>query len=191
MSEFEPKLEASKQHEKLVDNEHHKHAEELIHEKAEQARQQRSAENLKLLHEMAAKQAETRDKTLIEQPEESETDSLLGMQQSLKTNAYAHTLRRIQQRLPKQARLFSKISHNKTVETISDIGSTTVARPSGLLGGSILAFIGNLTLLYYSKHYGFRYNYALFVILFIGGFLVGSIIEVVVRTLYRRKHGHY
>jgi hypothetical protein len=191
MSEIEPKLEAHKHHEKLVDSEHHKNIEETIHAKAEKARVERGAENLKLLHEMAKKQAETRHKTPIEDIQDQEPDELIGMQQSLKTTAYDRTLQSVRQRLPKQAQLFSKVAHNKTVEAISNVSAKTVARPSGLLVGSIFAFVGSLLLLYFSKHYGFTYNYALFMLLFICGFLLGAVIELIIWSLYRTKNGRY
>lgn len=191
MSEHLPKPEVHKVHEKLVDAEHHERIAAAVHEKAEKAAAERSAENLKLLHEMAKQEAEAQDKTRVEQQPDDEPDSLLGMQQSMKTNAYDRTLRGIQQKLPKTAHVFSKVAHNKTIEAVSNAGAKTVARPSGILGGSICAFLGSVIVLYYSKHYGFTYNYALFLLLFIGGFLVGALIELTIWSIYRSKHGRY
>lgn len=191
MSEHGPKPEIHKHHEKLVHPEHLKHAEKTIHKKAEQARHAQGAENLKILQELAQQQAETSHKTPIEEVKDQEPDNWIGMQQSLKSKAYERTLKSVQQKLPPKVRIFSHVTHNKTVEAISSAGAKTVARPSGLLGGSICAFIGSVVLLYYSKHYGFTYNYALFLILFVGGFLIGASIELVIWALHKRKHGSY
>lgn len=191
MSEFEPKIEIIKNAEKLVDPEHQKNIEKAIHERAEKARQERSSENLKLLHELAKEQAEAREKIIVEDQAEKEPDALLGMQQSLKSKAYDRTLKDVQRKLPKSARILSKITHNKTVEAISNVSATTIARPSGILGGSTCAFIGSVGLLYYSKHYGFTYNYGLFLLLFFAGFLVGALIELAVWSFYRAKRGKY
>lgn len=191
MSEHQPKHEAAKHHETLVDPEHHKNIEKAVHEKAEKSRQERSSENIKLLHELANEQAEAQHKIIVEDVQDREPDTLLGMQQSLKTNAYDRTLRSVQQKLPKPARIFSQTVHNKTVEAISNATAKTVARPSGILGGSICAFIGSVILLYYSKHYGFTYNYLLFLLLFVGGFFIGAIIEMAVWSVYRSRHGKY
>lgn len=191
MTEHAPSPEHHKHHEKLVDDEQQEAIERVVREKAEQAQAERSAENLRLLHELAAKEAETNRKNPLEDLKDKEPDNFAGMQQALKTTAYERTLLNVQQRLPKPARVFSKIAHNKTVETISNVGAKTVARPSGLLGGSTLAFVGSLVLLYYSKHYGFTYNYAFFFMLFVGGFAVGAIIELAIWALYKSRHGKY
>jgi hypothetical protein len=103
------------------------------------------------------------------------------MQQELKQTAYKRTLAQVQRHLPRRFRSFSKVVHNPTVEAVSNVGAQTVARSSGLLGGSVCAFLGTLVFWYYSKHYGFRYNYSLMLLFFVGGFAVGLVLEVVMR----------
>lgn len=110
----------------------------------------------------------------------------IGTHHLLKKDSYKSLLKQTQARLPKGARQFSKIIHQKNIEAISNVGAQTVARPSGLLGGGIGALIGSITLLYTSKHYGFRYNYAFFLVTFLAGFGVGLVVEVLVRLVKRR-----
>lgn len=188
MSEHGPKLEHHKHSESVpVSHENHARLEHNLNQQAEKDKQKHEALNLEHLLEKAEAQAEASETVIVSEPNTQESESLIGLQQSLKSGAYQHTLLRIQQRLPKQVRIFSKFTHQKTVEAISETSAKTIARPSGLLGGSLCAFLGSLMLLYYSKHYGFTYNYGLFLILFVGGFVGGIIIEVGLWTLTRRK----
>lgn len=101
----------------------------------------------------------------------------------LKKQAYKQTLKQVQKNLSKPEKTFSKVIHNKTIEKVSDVGSKTVARPSGLLFGGIFAFISSLLVLLISKHSGFTYNYLLFVLVFVGGYFLGLIFELFYRFL--------
>ena len=73
------------------------------------------------------------------------------------------------------------------MESISNVGAQTIARPSGLLGGSIAAFAGSLTLYFLAKQYGFRYNYLMMFMLFVGGFAIGGIVELLGWKLFRKN----
>lgn len=117
-----------------------------------------------------------------------ETSSIsFGVDKELKADAYNKTLRRIRGSLSAPNRAFSRVVHNRTVESISNVSAKTVARPSAFLGGSAGALIGSTVLLYMAKHYGFTYNYTVFLVLFVGGFAVGLLVELVFRLLFRRK----
>ncbi len=181
--------EAHESHEQLVSNEHQEKAEKGRHEAAEKAKQEQSEVNIAEIRELAAAEAKAAEETNVNEAESNDDSStLIGLPGLLKTDAYKKTLKRVQQRLKPADRTLSKIVHNKTVESISNVGAQTMARPSGLLGGSICAFLGSLVLLYSAKHYGFRYNYFMFFIFFVGGFLVGLGIELLIWLVYTRKH---
>lgn len=111
-----------------------------------------------------------------------------GVQHELKEQAYYRTLKNIQQRLPAPARAFSKFTHQPAVDITSTVVANSVGRPLPLLAGSISALIGVAGLLYASKHYGFHYNYFVFVALFGAGFLLGLIFDLASWTLARRRH---
>lgn len=172
-------------------NDHH----ERIHsEKAElagQARKLKAEENIAKIKELAKAEAQESHKIKMEDTGEKESDDLLGMQHSLKSTAYERTLGRIQHKLPKSARAFSKAIHAPLVDKVSEISTKTVARPSGLLGGSICAFLGSVIVLYYSKHYGFKYNYLLLFLLFVSGFVLGATLELVLWLVYYRRKRQY
>ncbi|HTE58545.1 MAG TPA: hypothetical protein VK694_07430 [Verrucomicrobiae bacterium] len=116
----------------------------------------------------------------------SESQPALGLQRELKATAYQKTLHKVQARLNPTQRSFSKVIHQPLVESVSEASAKTVARPSGILGGGLVALIGSGGLLYMAKHYGFKYNYFVFIALFLAGFLVGSAIELSVRAVKRR-----
>ncbi len=87
----------------------------------------------------------------------------------------------IRHRLPIVDRNLSKIIHQPIIDQVSDKTSTTIARPSGVLGGAILAFIGSLSYLIFVKYVGITYNFIWFFIFFIGGFILGLLIELIIR----------
>lgn len=98
-------------------------------------------------------------------------------------------LNRIQRRLSPVQRVLSKVIHQPAVRAVSEATGKTVSRPSGLLGGGLVAFLGTSTYLYLAKHIGFEYNYGIFLLLFAGGFAFGVLLEFIVHysTSSRRK----
>lgn len=96
-------------------------------------------------------------------------------------------LKQIQRKLPAGQRAFSKIVHQPVVRVVSETASKSVSRPSGLLGGGLVAFLGSSSYLYLAKHVGFTYNYFVFILLFALGFVVGLVLELIVWTLTARR----
>lgn len=139
-------------------------------EKLEDARQEAKAEAL-TRDEMLSKQ----DKLEKEEPQAIVNSELKGM-------AYQRTLNRVRKDLSAPERAFSKVVHNKTVETVSEIAGKTVARPSGILAGGVVAFLGSSAFLWLTKHYGYEYNFLLLIMFFTAGFALGLLIELFIRT---------
>lgn len=197
-----PLQEVTKMSEKLA---HHSHEQEHSHEHtaehhervrahheaaAEKARAEKSRENLEKIREAAKAEAQEAHHIKHEQTHNESNDNLVGNQHDLKKTAYERTLKRVQSHLSAPVKSFSKFVHNPVVDSVSSVGANTVGRPSGVLGGSIFAFLGSLGLLYYSKHYGFQYNYLFLFILFVTGFAVGAIIELLVWLVFKRRRGY-
>lgn len=109
------------------------------------------------------------------------------VQKELKDIAYVRTLKRVRGKLNTAERPFSKLVHQPVVETLSGIGGKTIARPSGILAGGFCAVAGSLLALYMAKHYGFSYNYLLISLLFVGGFVVGILIELFVKLFSKNR----
>lgn len=189
MSEQLRHQESSHNNESLVSQEVIARNQELVAERARKAIEKNTEQDKSALAEEVRKHASEARKNKIEagQSETRDDLSLPGVQQSMKNRTYKRELAKIQTKLSKPQRTFSKIIHNKTVESVSNASAQTIARPSGLLGGSIFAFVGSLATYYMARHYGFRYNYLVLFLLFLVGFAAGAIIELLVWTLKRKQ----
>lgn len=105
----------------------------------------------------------------------------------LRKDTLKKELAHVRNNLSKPDRLGSKIIHQPLIRSISEASSQTLTRPSGLLGGGLVAFIGSGLYYYLSKHIGFTYNYLLFVMFFVAGFIVGLILELILYSLKSKK----
>jgi hypothetical protein len=75
-------------------------------------------------------------------------------------------------------RTFSRVIHQPAVRVLSEVASSTVSRPSGLLGGGLMAFMGSGSYLVLAKYLHFTYNYSVSLLLFAGGFVIGLLLEL-------------
>jgi hypothetical protein len=96
---------------------------------------------------------------------------------------------RLQRQESLPTRTFSRLVHQPVVRTISAVADKTVSRPSGLLGGGLVAFMGTSAYLYLANHIGFSYNYLVFLLLLAAGFALGLALELLVHlaTASRRR----
>jgi hypothetical protein len=108
----------------------------------------------------------------------------------LKSITLRRELQSIRRRLPAPQRALSKVIHQPVVRMVSEAAGKSVSRPSGLLGGGLVAFLGSSGYLYLARHDGFAYNYGVFLTLFVVGFFFGLILEyaVYLATLRQRAH---
>lgn len=97
----------------------------------------------------------------------------------IKRDVYRHTVDDIQTHLSPSEKRFSKIIHNEFVESISEAGAKTIARPSGILGGAILMVFGGLIVLFFAKRYGFEVPLSLYLFLYLVGFILFVLVELV------------
>jgi hypothetical protein len=100
--------------------------------------------------------------------------------QELRQVALRRELKNIRRKLRAPQKVLSNVIHQPVIRAVSESASKTVSRPSGLLGGGLVAFMGTSGYLYMAKHYGFRYNYMVFLLLLAGGFALGLILEFLV-----------
>jgi len=159
-------------------------------EKQPEARHESASDTedrLASLREKVGEEAQSSDEVLKTAPQQEKNTSNGPVKRELQDLMLARTLTRIRKELPFGQRTLSKVVHNKPVEIISAAGEKTIARPYGLLGGGLAAFIGSTFTFYTAKHYGFRYSFILFFILFIGGYVVATLLEIIFRTLRRAK----
>ncbi len=106
----------------------------------------------------------------------------------IKKLTFNRTLTRVRKRENVAERTLSRVIHQPSVERVSEAAGRTVARPSGILGGGILAFVGTLALLYITRKYGYEFNYLVFIMLFVAGFALGAVIELLGFALRNKKY---
>jgi len=162
---------------------------EHIEKHSEQSHQdqERPAESIDVIrqkiNEEEAKTAEIR----FDAKAEDDNKHPLYINGQLKSEALRRTLNRARKHLSGPDRVLSKAIHQPTVDAISKVAEQTIARPTGLLTGSILALAGSSFLLWSAKHYGYRYNYLTVLLLFVAGYAAGLVIELGMYAL-RRHH---
>ncbi len=143
---------------------------------AEKAHEATSEQLDKLRRSVEQSAISGREVTVGEQ--EAAPSHSFGTHKQLKHQSYKRTLAHIQSRLSRPEKLLSKTIHRQTIDRLSTIGGATVARPTGLLGGGLAALVGSVFSLYLAKRYGFTYNFSIFILLFVGGYLISTLLEL-------------
>jgi hypothetical protein len=110
----------------------------------------------------------------------------LRLHKSLKSSSYDEALKSLREQLPKHKSRFSKVSHGKGMDELSDFLAMTLARPRSILCGSLLALIVVLKGVYLSSHYGYSYNYLLLVLFYLIGYFLELIIELIIGIFVKR-----
>ncbi len=105
----------------------------------------------------------------------------------IKEEAYQSTLKDVRKQLKPTQKFASRIIHNPVVESVSEVGSKTVARPSAMLGAGVFALISTSIAVIASRYYGFRYNFFVLVISLAIGFILGLLVELILQVFRRRS----
>lgn len=105
-----------------------------------------------------------------------------------KNMTYKSVMHRVDKQLPTYQRAFSKVIRNETVDKTSVIVGETVARPSAIIGASALAFFGLLFFTFFAKRIGFELPGSIFVLLVIGGWVLGIAFEFIYRGVRKATH---
>lgn len=179
-----------------VGNHHEKHS-------ATSERQHKTAEHQTAKGETAAEQAEKLKSLRQEVSREARGAEELQNTEASREHTSAHhhgpvkkqlqalmrdrTLNRVRKQLPAPQRAFSKLVHSKPIEAVSEASEKTIARPYGLFGGGLAALIGSGLAYYLARNYGFEYNMFLFFSLFVGGYVLATIVEMTVKTIARKR----
>lgn len=106
---------------------------------------------------------------------------------AMKSISLKNELSSIRQKLPFDQKLLSQAIHRPIVKKTSEIASKTITRPVGLLGGGIFAFFGSLVYLSFTKYAGVKYNYLIFLMLFVLGYIVASMLELISKSFVKNK----
>jgi hypothetical protein len=162
---------------------------EKLKAEAREASQGHTKEAITELEQAAGDEAKHAHETNVEDtaPSGGGAPAMYGTHRQLKKQSYDRTMKQVRSKLPVAERSFSKLVHQPVINSVSELSGKTALRPSGVLGGSICAFLGSLGLLWAAKTYGFTYNYLVLFFFFVGGFFLGLLLEAVIR-LFFRKH---
>jgi hypothetical protein len=161
---------------------------EQIIKKGENYDDGKTEETIERLREDVEGTAKSKSEKLNSELDEKQSSAPAPMySRDVKKAAYNKELNRARKHMKTPQKTFSKIIHNPIVEPISEFGSKTVARPSGLLGGGIFASAGTLILYIMSRYYGFEYNFFVFILLLLLGFLIGICVELILYPLLKKE----
>lgn len=105
----------------------------------------------------------------------------------LKTQAHNRILSSVRNHLSPTQKSFSKVIHKPVVENTSEILGKTVARPSGILLGSIFSFTGSLVAYLIARKLGGEIKHSVFYMLFLIGFSLGLLIEIIWTFISKKK----
>ncbi|HMM61966.1 MAG TPA: hypothetical protein PKC86_00210 [Candidatus Saccharibacteria bacterium] len=124
--------------------------------------------------ESAAK-IETDNNKAEKQPKSTSRRGPISKKQ--KNDSFKRTMKQVQSELPLAKRVFSKVIHNKTVEKVSDVVGSTVARPNAVLSGAVSAFILTLVVYIVAKTIGYRLSGFETIAAFIVGWTIGILYD--------------
>jgi hypothetical protein len=119
--------------------------------------------------------------------EQNSASQPFGLHRELKSDAYKRSIQKARTQLSAPDRVISRIIHQPAVESVSNVAAATVARPSGMLMGSVFALLGSALLLFMARRYGFTYNYLVMFICFISGFTFGLLVELFWRLVRKPR----
>lgn len=106
--------------------------------------------------------------------------------QEVKRSVYTHTIKNVQKQLSIPEQTFSKIVHNSTVETLSEVGANTIARPSAIIGGGLLMVCAGLALLAMARYYGFTIPLSSLLFFYAVGFALLFVIDMISKPMRKR-----
>jgi hypothetical protein len=147
--------------------EQHERAGEHSHERVEEARREALEK---------ARSIEKQDTSKQEQqasPAERRGERIIGKTE--RDASFNTTMQEVRTHMTPASRTFSKVIHNKTVEKVSDVAGSTIARPNAILSGAVLAFVLTLSVYLIAKNLG----YPLSGFETIGAFIIGWLLGVV------------
>lgn len=163
------------------------HLEELRAKAEAEAKEHSSNSKMEAIQKSVEEAAISGAEMMPAESEGNQAPAPTYVNRELKDLSFKRTMKNTRKKLRAPERVASKVIHQPIVEKVSDVASVSVARPSGLLGGGLFALLGSLALMWVTKHYGYEYNYLVFFMLFVAGFMLGMILELAVKFLLHRR----
>ena len=168
--------------EKIPSKEIEKHQERLneLHEKAEKKALKSGHEKETIRHEVKEKAISGAE---YRKPASEGKQQKAPVTKKDKEHVFDTVMHHVHQNMSKPEQVFSSFIHKPAVEKVSEVAGKTVARPSGIAGAAIAAFIGLLSVYSVAKFAGFELSGSEMPLLLLAGFLLGLIVEWVFKSL--------
>lgn len=181
----------SHEHKEVETNSHEVHSEalkqKLENEPTKAEIEHGNSEHLDAIRKTVEKQAPVAQEITHNEKEQHNNHPVIVNKQ-LKDMAFSRSMVRTRKKLSAPSRAFSKVIHNPVIDKSSEAVGKTVARPSSMLAGAFVTFIGTSALLWATRYYGYEYNYLVFILLFVFGAVVGIAIEVLWRLTHKNEN---
>lgn len=160
---------------------HHEQLEKARHEKAEHAKRSSEHDHIRNAEQLAKAEATASSELTSNQAEKPAHERSYTRED--KAHSFNTTMHHVRQQLTGPQKVFSKVIHQPVVEKTSEFVGKTVARPSGILGATIAACIGLLSIYSIARFAGFSLSGSEMPLLLIGGFIAGLLIEWIFKSL--------
>lgn len=158
---------------------HHEKLERSRHERAEKA--SRHEKDVTEVRHAAKKEALS--STEYHQPKSEKTPAAQTHTKADKLHSFNTTMSHVRRNLSAPERTLSKLVHQPLVEKTSEVLGKTVARPSGVVGAGVAAFIGLFSVYSVARFAGFALSGSEMPILLAVGFLAGLFLEWAFKAL--------
>lgn len=172
----------SERYEQSHSQELDQHKERLEHSRHEAANRARSTHEQAKAEAARAVEQEAVSGKELPPVQENRQPSPHHTRSEEKIHSFNTTMHHVRQQLSKPDQILSKIAHQPVVEKVSEITGKTIARPSGVIGGTVAALFGILSVYGVAKFAGFSLTGSEMPLLLLIGFVAGLLIEWAVKA---------
>jgi len=159
--------------------EQHERVGEQPHENLEEARRE-ALEKAQSLEKLERRSHEHQPS-----PAERRADRPIGKRE--REASFNSTMEEVRTHMSSPSRTFSKVIHNKTVEKVSDVTGSTIARPNAVLSGAIAAFALTLGVYLLARNMGYTLSGFETIGAFILGWALGLVYDFLKVMITGRK----
>lgn len=160
--------------------EHHERLKEHLEKQAEKDKASNNEKEAARAEVLELAQEQQESTPLVHEDTPAETSAARSEE---KVHAFETIMHHARQNMSKPERTFSKVIHQPLVEKTSEALGKTVARPSGVIGATVAAFIGLLSIYSIAKFAGFELSGSEMPILLLIGFGIGLLCEWSFKTI--------
>lgn len=182
---YEAGSESSPEHQRQ-DYERRERIKENLERQAELSKAEKPDESVERHKAERLAESAEKHKPKEKAPERQEKRSMPSTKRQ-REEAYEAIMNDARSHMSPVSRGFSKVIHNRAVESASNAVGATVARPNAILAGSFTAFVVVLLVFLIARHYGYPLSGSETIVAFAGGWLLGIIFDYL-RAMITGRH---